>query len=165
VSAKKPPRKSAAKSAGVAKIPQPHGGALNAGGVPGNRGGGRPTSDLRERLRGSFAERVKVLESVADGEALVQVKDAAGKITEMLTSASVPDRLKALDLMARYGLGVKDETTVRVVDPEVRARVRWMFDVVRSNETWERRALLEALMPVWSTTSTVPAHYLTAESK
>lgn len=35
-------RKTTAETAGIPKIPQPHGGALNAGGTPGNAGGGRP---------------------------------------------------------------------------------------------------------------------------
>lgn len=55
------------------KIPQPHGGALNAGGTPGNSGGkpgrsGRPRSALRERAFGSFEERLAVLEKIADND-------------------------------------------------------------------------------------------------
>jgi hypothetical protein len=145
-------RKSTAKSTGTtpAKIPQPHGGALNAGGTPGNVGGtGRPASVIRDRLRGSFDDRIAFLEKVTDGA----------------VESTVADRLKAIDMLARYGLGVKDETTVRVVDPEVRARVRWMFDVVRGRESWPMRDLLEALMPVWSTGSTVPEQYLHAEKR
>jgi len=50
-----------------ALVPQPHGGAIYGGGVPGHRGGpGRPPSALRERLRGSFEQRIAVLENIAD---------------------------------------------------------------------------------------------------
>lgn len=42
-------KKTAAKTAAPAKVPQPHGGALLTGGVPGNKGGtGRPPEWLRE---------------------------------------------------------------------------------------------------------------------
>jgi len=40
--------KTTAKSTGIAKIPQPHGGALNAGGTPGNPGGGRRPDHIRQ---------------------------------------------------------------------------------------------------------------------
>ncbi len=68
-------------------------------GNPGNSGGkkgrsGRPPSALREQLRGSFADRIPILECMADN-----------------TSASASDRLKALDMMARYGLGTTSTST------------------------------------------------------
>jgi hypothetical protein len=68
-------------------------------GNPGNSGGkkgrsGRPPSALREQLRGSFAERIPVLEQMVD---------------DAKTSAS--DRLRALDLMAKYGLGTTSTST------------------------------------------------------
>lgn len=49
----RPPRKRAkttAKSSAIPKIPQPHGGALNAGGTPGNAGGGRPKKAFKQFL-------------------------------------------------------------------------------------------------------------------
>jgi hypothetical protein len=70
---------------------------LRRGGT--NKGGtGRPPSVIREKLRGSFDKRVKVLEQIADGK----------------LAASVADRLKAIDLLAKYGLG----TTVTETDTE-----------------------------------------------
>ena len=36
---------------GPEKVEQPHGGALNSGGTPGNKGGGRPPQEFRERMR------------------------------------------------------------------------------------------------------------------
>jgi hypothetical protein len=47
---KRPARKTTAKSAEVPKVPQPHGGALNAGGTPGNKGGGRPPKAFKNFL-------------------------------------------------------------------------------------------------------------------
>jgi hypothetical protein len=42
-----PPPKTTGETTGIAKIPQPHGGALNAGGTPGNKGG-RPRNEFIE---------------------------------------------------------------------------------------------------------------------
>ncbi len=75
------------------KVPQPHGGAILQGGNPGNRGGsggGRPPSVLRQRLRDSADDRMKVLEEVADGED---------------PNAKPSDRIKAVDILLKYGLG------------------------------------------------------------
>jgi len=50
-------------------------------------GPGRPRSEIRARLRGSLAERIAILEDIADaGE-----KDS--------------DRVKAIGMMAKYGIG------------------------------------------------------------
>jgi hypothetical protein len=58
--------------------------------VPGNTPGtGRPPSELRARLRGSFEKRIQVLEAFADGD----------------VDCSPSDRLRAIELLARYGLG------------------------------------------------------------
>ena len=35
-------------------IPQPHGGALNSGGTPGNRGGGRPSHSVKQAFCGDL---------------------------------------------------------------------------------------------------------------
>ena len=63
--------------------------------VPGAGGGrqpgsGRPPSRIRHALRQSFEDRIRLLEEIADG--------AGGKTT-------VGDRLRALDILAKYGLG------------------------------------------------------------
>lgn len=52
MAAKKRPkrRKTTAESPAVQKVPQPHGGALNAGGTPGNKGGGRPPKAFKDFL-------------------------------------------------------------------------------------------------------------------
>lgn len=96
-------RKSPAKSAGAPippLVPQPHGGALLAGGKPGNIGGtGRPKSQVRAALLASFDARIPLLEEIVDN-----------------TEAKIEERLKALDMLAKYGLGTKDEVTVSLSD-------------------------------------------------
>jgi hypothetical protein len=56
---------STAETPKMVKIPQPHGGALNAGGTPGNKGG-RPTNEYRAHLRA-------ILDSPKIEEALIKI--------------------------------------------------------------------------------------------
>ena len=113
------------------RIPQPHGGALLSGGLPGNRGGiGRPPSALRERLRGSFDERVGVLEQIADDQA-----------------ADPQDRIRALEVMGKYGLGPVRELTV----DEVRDRLReTVATIQRSLPQAKASEILGRLREVWT---------------
>lgn len=95
-----------------ALVPQKHGGALLAGGVPGNAGGpGAPPSVLRARLRGSFAERVAILEGIADDE-----------------EAVARDRIRAVAVLAAYGLGQARELNTETV----RERLAATLEVIRS---------------------------------
>ena len=72
-------------------VPQPHGGALYAGGVPGHRGGGgRPPSELKARIRERSATFVH-----DEGVAIVQDIARYGKRDS--------DRLKAVQLAASLG--------------------------------------------------------------
>lgn len=108
---KKSPGKTPVKNKGEL-VPQPHGGALRRGSRKGNTPGtGRPPSVIREQLRGSFADRIAILEAIASGEAVEKVRFPDGTESEVMKSASVSDRLKALDLLAKYGLGTKQEVT------------------------------------------------------
>lgn len=80
--------------------PQPHGGALRIGN-PGNKGGtGRPASVIREALRYDFEKRRRKLREIADNK---PVRDKDGKLGDRPYSTA--DQLKALDLMAKYGMG------------------------------------------------------------
>lgn len=100
-------------------VPQPHGGALLSNGPPPGTprvaGPGRPASEIRKRLRGTFSERLDILEDIArNGE-------------------KSSDRLKALDLMAKYGLGAAkgyDEALVEALGKAVAEEL--------SDEVWER---------------------------
>jgi hypothetical protein len=76
------------------RISQPHGGALLSGGRPGNRGGtGRPPSAMRALLSASFEQRIRILEMIADDRL-----------------ARVGDRLRAIDILGKYGLRGDDGT-------------------------------------------------------
>ena len=92
-------------------VPQPHGGAIRRGGKPGHRPGpGRPPSEIRERVRGSFAERVAILESIIDDP-----------------SALNSDRIRALDLLGKYGIGAVQELST----DDVRHRLERTLEVIR----------------------------------
>ena len=115
---------------GVQRIQQPHGGALLAGGQPGNRGGlGKPPSALRERLRGSLDERVVVLEQIADDE-----------------SATHRDRIRAVDILAKYGLGQLREVSVE----DVRGRLSATIELLRQElDPSEADRLIMHLRDIW----------------
>ena len=85
---------------GALLVPSHGNGKLRHGSRRGtNRGGtGRPPSAIRERLQGSFDERIETLEAIADSPA-----------------ESAADRIRAIDLLARYGLGTTKEITVEHV--------------------------------------------------
>lgn len=115
----------------VTKIPQPHGGALNSGGTPGHRGGsGRPPSALRARLTDSLLENVPILEAFASDEKY----DPA-------------DRLRAIDLMGKYGPG-----TVKGISlDDVRERLHAQREVLqRELEPDVYARLVVALRAVWA---------------
>lgn len=86
-------QKSTAKSTAMAKVPQAHGGALNRGGTPGNKGGsGAPPQVIREKMRGTLSLILPEIEA----------KYKSG-IVEPLDFAN---------FLAKYGLGTKDEMTL-----------------------------------------------------
>lgn len=126
-------------------VPQPHGGALRRGGTN-NGGPGRPPSVIRERLRGSFEARIAVLESIADGEAVERVRLPSGEESEMQKSAAVPDRLKAIDLLAKYGLGTTKEITVEHVRDRLQQTIALIGEMLPKEQA---DALLARLEPVW----------------
>ncbi len=85
-------------------VAQEHGGALKSGGTPGNKGGtGRPPSAIREHCRGSFAERVAILEAIADGEPLPMTKIDGDETITIQVSAAIRERTQAIDMLGKYG--------------------------------------------------------------
>ena len=138
--------------------------------------GGRPPSILRERLKGALEARVPIIEQIADGVpikvaeiplatvlkyatcpkcngaleklARVDAADVALVTLRGRESASPSDRIKALDLAAKYGLGTKDEVTL--ISPDVRARVEATVSVITSRPSWDSADLLAHLDSVWS---------------
>lgn len=117
-----------------APIPQPHGGALvpgaGCGPAPGAPNAGRPPSAVRSLLRESFAARIPLAEAIADD---------AGQ--------SAADRLRALDLLARYGVGAARDITVE----EVRDRLARTIATVRAAVPPELAdPLLTRLREIWT---------------
>ena len=88
-------------------VPQSHGGALKSGGTPGHKGGGgRPRTELRNRMCGSLAQRLSIAEQIADNK-----------------KSNPSDRMRALEFMAKYGLGLTmTETDAEGNDVIVRVR-------------------------------------------
>ena len=102
-------------------VEQDHGGALLSGGIKGHNGGtGRPPSAIRELCRGSFAERLEVLTDIADD-----------------TEAKTIDRIRAIDLLGKYG-GVDklaltaDELPEEADTPERTARLWEMLQRIKN---------------------------------
>lgn len=155
----------------VVIVEQPHGGALQVGN-PGNRGGlGVPTSLIRERLRGSYADRLEFLSEVVDGKVMQRIEVPLFNVLPHATcpncgdqlqerksedlflvtiegrvSASVKDRIAALDQMAKYAIGTLKEVSVE----NVRDRMRATMAVIRENTSPELAARLASLIrPLW----------------
>lgn len=122
-------RKTAVKTA-VALVPQPHGGALHRGGVPGNPGGGRPRSEVRAAaLEGA---------DVAIPKLIAILKHPKSKPMA---------RIQAADKLLKYGLGTVREVSV----DEVKDRLRRTVEVIRAElppEDAER--ILARLRPIWA---------------
>ena len=106
-------------------------GMIRRGSRPGEvvPGIGRPPSAIRERLRGSFDERVAVLEDIADSNA-----------------ESTADRIRAIDLLAKYGLGTLKEISTE----DVAGRLRETIAIIRRRlPKTEAEALLNEMRGVW----------------
>lgn len=123
-------------------------GGLLRTGNPGNKGGsGTPPSLLREQLRGSFAERIKTLESFADGTAVQKLKSPDGTELQTEISADISDRIKAIDMLAKYGLGTLKEVSVE----NVRERVQATLTVIRQHTSPDQAiTIINALRPLWA---------------
>lgn len=90
-------------------MPGKHGGWLRRGGSNGGAGG-RPPSAIRATMREALADRIPILEAIADDP-----------------KASVADRMKAVDLLGKYGLG----TTVTETDTEGHDAIRVLREPMR----------------------------------
>lgn len=153
--------------------PGANGGQLQSGN-PGNAGGaGRPASAIREHCRGSFAQRVRVLEEIADGEPIqrvrvplaavlqhshcpkcgdgLQAKEAAALAmveVDGLVSAKPKDRIDAVDTLGKYGLDARTQLSVE----EVRERLTQQLTVIRATLAPDMADLVVGkLREVWST--------------
>ncbi len=145
-------KKTAGKTAGRRSAPSPLTGAtLPLGAHPGNTGGkkgrsGRLPSIVRDFAREAFADRLDILTQIADGKAIQRMK--IGDVeTETFISADVSDRLRALDLLAKYGLGTIKEVSVE----DVRERVQRTLDVIQERTSPEQFvSIVQQLQPIWA---------------
>lgn len=103
--------KSPRRNVAVAKVPQPHGGALLAGGVPGHKGGGgRPPSVVRA--------------AALEGAAL-----AIPKLIAQLDAEEVSVSQGAADKLLKYGLGTQRD--VRLTVDDLRERLSNTVETIR----------------------------------
>lgn len=140
-------------------VPQPHGGALRYGGT--NAGGsGRPPLVLRQDLRQLLDKHgLKFVAGVLAGVVAFEAEcPKCGHRAKQREKPTTADRLRAVELLARYGLGTRDELTA--ISPEVRWRVQRTVHVVenelpvaiRATDSPEKAAewLVNRLGEVWS---------------
>lgn len=102
----------------------------NSGGKKGRSGGGSVV--IRLACRESFAKRRRTLERIADGK---------------VEGATVADRVRAIDLLGKYGL---DSRTQQIDILEVRERVKQTLEVI--GEMLEPQLALDVvarLRPIW----------------
>ncbi len=131
----------------AAPVPQPHGGYLvpGAGGGP-QPGSGRKPAAVREACLLVIDQRIPLLEQIVDGE-VIRKTEIGGVETETRERVSVADRLRAIDLLAKYGLGPNNGVSA----DKVREMVRQTLDVIRAHTSREQAAdILRALQPIWS---------------
>lgn len=116
--------KTGEKPGGPRLVEQAHGGMLWQGGHPNPTAGpGRPPSELRARMRGSLEERLAVVEEIADDP-----------------DARPADRIRALELLARFGIGQAHEVSGPDGEPVV-------IDEWKSNIRAELLASIRRLGP------------------
>ncbi len=138
---RKSPVKSPIKSSVLVR--QEHGGALLSGGGGRRPGAGRPPSTIREHCRGSFAERVSILEAIADGKPLPTTKIVGKKMVTIQVSAAIKERTQAIDLLGKYG-GVAElaltveEQPEEVETPERAARFWAMLQQIKHVAAMEK---------------------------
>jgi hypothetical protein len=113
------------------KVLQAHGGALNSGGTPGNRGGGgRPPSEARRMAREMFTDRLPVLDAIAEGRVVVPLVEQCAKCGYEPTDEDEQQRAKAIErsprpseqVRAMSPLEVQDKTRTRVSARDERIR-------------------------------------------
>ena len=76
--------------------PQEHGGALLVGGQLGNKGGGRTPDELRALMREPLAKAIPLVVK------MIHDSDTGSR-----------DRLAAVDFLARYSIGTKQEVDIK----------------------------------------------------
>lgn len=155
-------RETAAQTAVPRLVPQPHGGALLAGGLKGNRGGRRYKDDTIEKLSELVAEQgPSVVGEIMRGEVRYTYKGTCSKcgeesegpadvkaLLEVLSyrTPSPDTRLRSVEVAAKIAWGEK--STVELVSPDVRERLVATIDVL-VRELGNDHPIVEAVSQVW----------------
>jgi hypothetical protein len=146
------------------------GGALKTGN-PGNKGGGRLPSAIRETCRGSFDNRIKVLESIADGEPIERISvslasvvghmkcpkcsaalvpnDAAETFLTTIQakgSARAGDRIRATEALGKYGLG---DMQIETSSPMLQECIKKWRELISTRQTWTADELDAEFGRIW----------------
>lgn len=116
--------KTVKKTANQTRLAKPsgrNGNQLPVGAHPGNTGGkkgrsGRTPEDIRRRLRDSLDSRINVLEEIADA----------------VHGSNDGDRVRVLELMGKYGLGIQHVVTLEGF-PGAQAALYEIERVIRDN--------------------------------
>ena len=109
------------------KALQPNGSALYTGGVPGNRGGGRPSNAIRAQMRGRLLE------------------DVLPKLHDEWEKGGIPT-LDYGAFLARYGMTPATSLTGEILKEKVRLTLQVIFDLF--GEDGYNRALPQ-LKAIW----------------
>lgn len=145
---------------GLQLIPQPHGGALLNGGLPGNIGGtGRPPSEIRKKLADILEEfGPDVVRDILTGKLKYNFVGTCSKcgeesegpttISEILEqfkgSVPTPDvRLRAVEAANKIAYGEKIVLTM--AHPDVLHRLGLLRELIQSRETWETADLIQEI--------------------
>ena len=128
----KSPRISPTPAAGELVRPNHGRGRIRHGSRPGTHAGGtgRPPSELRQRCRGSFGDRISIAEQIADGR---HFRPA--------------DRLRAIDLLGRYGLGSVTEVSVDEVRDCLHLTIAKIRELLPEEQS---ETLIGQLRQVWT---------------
>lgn len=122
--------KTTAKSTAMAKVPQPHGGALNAGGTPGNPGGGRRPDHIRQlAVDIGYEEAIPMLRKI--------INDPKSAPKSVISAC-----------VAVLGLVPRKDESDRVNDPEFQRLVNAVRDSVLRHCTPAQVALVDADLQV-----------------
>lgn len=123
----------------VALMDGRNGGRLRRGN-PGNRGGpGVVPNHIRTHCRGSFAERLPILEAIADGTPLKFTKEVDGEEVTGSISASIKERITAIETLGKYG-GVDKLALMADERPEDRLPNR-----EDAERVWKRMKMVESV--------------------
>lgn len=92
---------------------------------------GRPPDVIRRILREAFADRIPLLVSIAKGEdfTIKSVNGDTGEPEEKTLSPTIEQRMKAMDMLGKYGLG----TTLSPMDGDGNSPTR--FTLTLGTET------------------------------